>query len=116
MSNDGCDVNLLAIELGKMVEDLWCDLMDTSDKIELCRPCGIESAEDMSFRTATNEECCFGEGSLLLQPLKIDLRNPIPQQVARWLRTIASDLTEAADRVELIEDGRDLRAIRQMVK
>lgn len=114
-----CDCNPLAEKLGDMVKDLWCEIMDTSGMIELSRPCGIEreeSKDERSFRASTNEECCFGDADLFAPKLVIDLRNPIPQQVARWLRSIASDLTEAADRVELIEDGRDFRAIRQMVK
>lgn len=46
----------------------------------------------------------------------IDLRKPVPAQVAKWLRRVARDLSAAADRIDLIEDGRDLKAIRKMVK
>ena len=113
-----CELNPLASVLGDMVHDIWVDIHETSEMLELCRPCGIahEDVGASRWRPATNEESCIGTGELVAPKLAIDLRKPVPNQVTKWLRRIARDLNASADSVELIEDGRDLKAIRKLVK
>ena len=110
-----CEINTLVFTLDKLVEDLWFQITDTSEMLELCRPCGMQSSDD-GYRASTNEEACIGTGEIVAPRLAIDLRKPVPNQVAKWLRRIARDLTASADQIDLIEDGRDLKAIRKLVK
>lgn len=65
-------------------------------------------------RRATNTECAVTEFSYH-STTTIDVRKPVPQQVAKWLRREAARMLKAADKIEAIEDIRDLKTIRALV-
>ena len=77
---------------------------------------GIEFSDDpgRTERASTNEECAKCVFSVC-DFVEIDARENIPLQVAERLDRIASELSEAAQRILEIDDDRDLAAFRKMI-
>lgn len=90
------------------IDDVASSLLDEAD--------GIKGWRDYPERTraATNDECCEFEMEIRVERT-FDIRKPLPSAIARWMRSVAKQLAEAADRVAEVSDGRDRKLLQRYV-
>ena len=69
---------------------------------------------DETGLAATDDECCQWRAQVTLGE-EFDVRHPLPEQVAAWLREQASQLMDAAERIAGVDDLRDLSLLRRYV-
>ena len=102
----GSPFNLLAIDVERASESIVTMIVDASGG--MLASCGISGAVDAidGSRAATDDECHQWDCSVVADG-RFDVRQPLPGQVAAWLREVAGQLQDAAERIAAIEDDRD---------
>ena len=98
----GSPFNLLAIENERAMESIVTAIVDAGGG--LLGSCGISGAVDASdgSRAATDDECHQWDCSVVADG-RFDVRQPLPGQVAAWLREVAGQLQDAAERIAAID-------------
>ncbi|MBS0206280.1 MAG: hypothetical protein JSS49_25585 [Planctomycetes bacterium] len=105
MPGQGVSTNLLCIDIQRSVDSIVCDIEDASEG--LIEGCGIDGHRDETGLASTDAECCLWRADVRLCE-EFDVRHPLPEQIAAWLREQASQLIDAAERIGGLDDLRDL--------
>lgn len=89
---------------------------DPSGLFTVYGPHVLEIGRLRGSKSTSTEQCAEVSVALGLPMESFDARKKLPRQVAKWVRQMAARLQEAADRIEAIDDDRDLKAIRKLFK